>query len=178
MTSVPGARNIIVSWSLNPQKIVEHFTAPLAKRLAAAQKCVAHGYQVAFHYDPIIYYPGCESDYEALIDMTFHAVGGGDVAWISLGILRMTPRLKKIMENRFPGNTILDEEFFTGHDGKLRYPQEVRRSLYKNMTSWIRRHCKGVPIYLCMEEKSMRFEKPVVYPPEPLISPDLSGVPA
>ncbi|BBO16483.1 conserved hypothetical protein [Candidatus Brocadia pituitae] len=161
LTSVPGARNIIVSWSLNPQKIVEtveHFTAPLAQRLEAAQRCTACGYRVAFHFDPIIYYQGWEADYEALVDMAFHAVDGENVAWVSLGTLRMTPRLKKIIENRFPDNTILDEEFLAGHDGKLRYPKETRRSIYKNMTSWIRKRCKNVRIYLCMEEKSMRLE--------------------
>ena len=157
LTSVPGARNIIVSWSLNPQKIVEtveHFTAPLAQRLEAAQRCVACGYRVAFHFDPVIYYPEWEADYEALVDMTFQAVDAEKVAWISLGTLRMTPRLKKIMENRFPDNTLLDEEFFVGHDGKLRYPKNVRISMYKKMTSWIRRHGKDVPVYLCMEERS------------------------
>ena len=161
LTSVPGARNIIISWSLNPQKIVEtveHFTAPLARRLEAAQRCTACGYRVAFHFDPIIYYQGWEADYKTLVDMTFHAIDEENVAWISMGTLRMTPRLKKIIENRFPDNTILDEEFFAGHDGKLRYPKETRRSIYKNMTSWIRKRCKNVRIYLCMEEKSMRLE--------------------
>jgi spore photoproduct lyase len=113
---------------------------------------------VAFHFDPVIYYQGWEADYEALVDMTFQAVDAENVAWISLGALRMTPRLKKIIENRFPDNTLLDEEFFVGHDGKLRYPKDVRIFLYKKMTSWIRRHGKDVPVYLCMEEKSMRLE--------------------
>lgn len=161
LTSVPGARNIIISWSLNPQKIVEtveYFTAPLMQRLEAAQRCATSGYRVAFHFDPMIYYQGWEADYETLIDTTFHAIDGCDVAWINLDTLRMTPRLKKIIENRFPDNTILDEEFFTGHDGKLRYPDELRVLLYKNMTSWIRKRCKDVPIYLCMEEKSMRLK--------------------
>ncbi|KXK29149.1 MAG: DNA repair photoproduct lyase [Candidatus Brocadia sinica] len=162
LTSVPGANNIVVSWSMNPQHIVEtveYFTATLPQRLAAAQKCVDCEYRVAFHFDPIIYYPGWEADYETLIHDIFNAIDGGDIAWISLGTLRMTPRLKKIIENRFPDNTILDEEFFVGHDGKLRYPRDIRAFIYKNMTSWIRRRCKDVPVYLCMEEKSMHLDQ-------------------
>lgn len=160
LTSVPGARNIIVSWSVNPQNIVEtveHFTTSLVQRLQAAKTCTACGYRVAFHFDPIIYYQGWETDYETLVNMVFDTVDDGDVAWISLGALRMTPRLKKIIENRFPDNTILDEEFFVGHDGKLRYSEAIRISLYKNMTSWIRKRCREVPLYLCMEERSMRL---------------------
>jgi spore photoproduct lyase len=160
LLSVRGARNIIVSWSMNPPKIVEtveYLTATLSQRLEAAQKCVNCGYRVAFHFDPIIYYPGWEVDYEKLIDDIFNTVDGGNIAWISLGTLRMTPRLKKIIENRFPDNTLLDEEFLTGHDGKLRYPRDIRTFIYKNMASWIRKRCKDVTLYLCMEEKSMHL---------------------
>lgn len=159
LVSLPGARNIVVSWSMNPAKIVEtveYFTALLPQRLESAQKCADCGYRVAFHFDPIIYYPGWEVDYEKLINDIFDTVDGGNIAWISLGTLRMTPRLKKIIENRFPDNTMLDEEFLIGHDGKLRYPRDVRALIYKNMTSWIRRRCESVPLYLCMEEKSMQ----------------------
>lgn len=161
LTSVPGATNIVVSWSMNPQPIVEtveHFTASLPRRLTAAQTCVDCGYRVAFHFDPILYYRGWEADYEALVNAVFDAVDGRHVAWISLGTLRMTPRLKKIMENRFPDTTVLDEEFFVGHDGKLRYPWDARASIYKNMTSWIRKRCQDVPLYLCMEERSMHAD--------------------
>lgn len=161
LTSVPGAKNIIVSWSVNPQPIVEtieFFTAPLNQRLEAAQRCVNCGYRVAFHFDPIIYYRGWEVDYEVLVNTIFDTIDGRHIAWISIGTLRMTPRLKKIIENRFPDNTMLDEEFLVGHDGKLRYPGDVRASIYKNMTSWIHKRCKDVPVYLCMEEKSMHLE--------------------
>ncbi len=158
LASVPGARNIVVSWSVNPSKItetVEYFTAPLARRLAAAQRCVSCGYRVAFHFDPIVYYQGWADDYEALVNAIFGKIGGRDIAWISLGTLRMSPRLKKAIENRFPDNTILDEEFLAGHDGKLRYPEDTRASMYRSMTSWIRRHADGVPVYLCMENKNI-----------------------
>ncbi len=158
LMSVPGADNIIVSWSLNPQRVVEsveYFTASLAERLWAAQRCIDHGYRVAFHFDPIIYYRVWEIDYEALVNTVFDAIDGRYIAWLSLGTLRMTQRLKKIIENRFPDNTILDEEFLIGYDGKLRYPQDIRISMYKNMVSWIRKHNKNIPVYLCMEEKTI-----------------------
>jgi spore photoproduct lyase len=70
----------------------------------------------------------------------------------------MSPRLKKIIENRFPENTILDEEFLVGYDGKLRYPEDVRACLYRKLTSWIREYSKNIPLYLCMEEKSLHRE--------------------
>ncbi|MCF6159081.1 MAG: hypothetical protein E3K32_11045 [wastewater metagenome] len=161
LTSAPGAKNVIVSWSVNPQSVVEtveYFTASMTERLKAAQTCVKCGYRVAFHFDPIIYYQGWESDYKELIHTLLTTIDGRHIAWISLGTLRMTPRLKKIIENRFPDNTILDEEFFTGHDGKLRYPKRIRISLYRNMISWIRHYCTSVPVYLCMEDRFIHSE--------------------
>ena len=37
-------------------------------KIQSAQRCVDCGYQVAFHFDPIIYYQGWEVDYETLIN--------------------------------------------------------------------------------------------------------------
>lgn len=158
LTSAPGAKNIIISWSLNPQKLIdtaEYFTASLEERLEAAQACTAAGYRVAFHFDPIICYSGWETDYEVLINTVFTKIESNTIAWLSLGTLRISPQLKKIIENRFPENALLDEELLTGFDGKLRYPAEIRSFIYTTMNSWIRKNNKSVPVYLCMEEREM-----------------------
>ena len=58
--------NIFISWSLNPQKIIdreEHFTASLNMRLESARKVANKGILVAFHFHPIVYYDGWEKDY-------------------------------------------------------------------------------------------------------------------
>jgi len=158
LISVSSGGNIIVSWSVNPQKIIdacEHHTASLRERLQAAKECVEAGYQVAFHFDPVIYYDGWEEEYKNLVDVIFDCVKDTSIYTISLGTLRMTPRLKTIIENRFPDNSILDEEMFPGHDGKLRYADEVRAKIYNNMLSWIRKRSSKVHVYLCMEDKQM-----------------------
>ncbi|MCF6148264.1 MAG: hypothetical protein E3K37_06365 [Candidatus Kuenenia sp.] len=159
LTSLQGTKNIIISWSLNPQKLIdtaEFFTASLDERLEAAQKCIEAGYRVAFHFDPIVCYRGWETDYELLINAVFDKIGEAEnMAWLSLGTLRVSPQLKKIIENRFPETTLLDEELLTGFDGKLRYPTEVRSFIYNSMTSWIRKKSKNVPVYLCMEDMKM-----------------------
>jgi len=53
--------NIVCSWSLNPQTIIdneEHFTANLNQRLSAARAVADKGIKVAFHFHPIVYYSG------------------------------------------------------------------------------------------------------------------------
>jgi spore photoproduct lyase len=159
LLSVKAASNIVVGWSLNPQEIInseEHFTASLDKRLEAARRCVAHGYRVAFHFDPVIYFKGWEALYEDVVARLFKAVPAESMAWISVGALRMTRQQKKIIENRFPRNTILDAELLTAEDGKLRYSRDVRVDIYTKMLSWIRSRASGATkIYLCMEMEGL-----------------------
>jgi len=156
LLKVKATENVVVSWSMNPPEIIEtieHYTATLQERIEAAVQCVEHGYRVAFHFDPMIHYPGWKKGYTALADAIFDRIPEEKIAWLSLGTLRMTPRLKKIIENRFFDNTILDEEFMRGHDGKLRYGFDVRTRMYTHLKGAIRSHAKDVYIYLCMEEK-------------------------
>jgi spore photoproduct lyase len=152
---------IVVGWTLNPPKIIagnEFYTASLSRRLRAARRCGDAGYRLAFHFDPIIYYPGWERDYAAVLEELFSAVRPEEIAWISLGTLRFRKELKGIMENRFPENTLLDRELIPGFDGKLRYPRPLRFRIYRTMIDLFRKHHPRLPLYLCMEEKGIREE--------------------
>jgi spore photoproduct lyase len=63
-------RNIIISWSLNPQKIIrkeERWAASLNERLEAAAVCQEKGYVLGFHFDPIFYFPGWEEAYQQTV---------------------------------------------------------------------------------------------------------------
>src|SRR5499427_3553846 len=96
---------IVVSWSMNPQLVIdrdEHGTASLSERLLAARRCQNAGYRLGFHFDPIVEYPNWESDYEDMLDQTFSSVDWRRIAWLSMGVLRDTPSLKRIIRGRFP----------------------------------------------------------------------------
>jgi len=157
LTVTPGD-NIVVSWSMNPPGVietVEFHTASLERRLDAAVRCMNQGYKLAFHFDPMIHYEGWGKDYQNLVERVFSRIDIKRLAWVSLGTLRMTPRLKKIVENRFPQISILDEELVPGHDGKLRYGFRTRTAMYTKMKDWIRSFVPDVHLYFCMEEKDV-----------------------
>ncbi|MEA3346553.1 MAG: hypothetical protein U9Q21_00495 [Candidatus Auribacterota bacterium] len=150
--------NIVVGWTFNPQYIIdraEFYTASLRQRIKAAQKCTKAGFKIAIHFDPIIYFSGWEKHYEPLVNMLFDRIKAKNIAWISLGTLRISVRLKKVIENRFPESDLLNEEIILGYDEKLRYRYEKRRDIYKKMMTWIQKRSKKVKIYLCMEDHSM-----------------------
>jgi len=146
----------VLAWSLNPRSIQrtdEHRTATIDQRFRAAARCVAAGYKVAFHFDPIVEYPGWKRDYAGLVAELFDTVPARSVAWISLGGLRMTRELKEIMRIRFPKSVLPLGELVPGEDGKLRYLKSLRVEIYSRMASWINEAGNGlVPVYLCMEK--------------------------
>lgn len=149
--------NIVVSWSLNPEIMIkenEFYTASIKERIHCAVECAKAGFGVGFHFDPIIYYPGWEKDYLSAVNRIFDEVPEKSIKWISLGTLRMTPALKKIIENRFPENRILDTELILGYDRKLRYSEDIRIHIYRKMIEWIRSRSRIVQFYLCMEDKN------------------------
>jgi spore photoproduct lyase len=72
-----SAKNVIVSWSLNPSNIIEHEekgTPNLQQRLEAARLCQEKGYRVGFHFDPIILFPGWEQAYRELVRDLFAVI--------------------------------------------------------------------------------------------------------
>lgn len=121
----------VFGWSVNPEEICkrEELGAESCElRIEAAKKCVASGYPVAFHFDPIFYYPGWEEDYNNVIGQIFEAIEPKNIAWISLGALRYKQE---------------------------RYSESVRVKIFSKMQELIRLHSKDVYIYLCMESDAV-----------------------
>jgi len=148
-------RKTIVAWSLNTNRVIENEerrTASLDDRLRAAAECESWGYPLAFHFDPLVIYDGCEDDYREVVQHIFNHVSAKNIAWISLGSLRFMPSLKPIIQKRFPKSKIVYGEFISGLDGKLRYFKPLRIELYRKIVAWIRETAPDVLIYFCMED--------------------------
>lgn len=149
---------VVVSWSMNPERVIdadEHGTASFEERLGAARRCQAAGYRLGFHFDPMVEYPGWESDYRDMVEKIFATVDAKRVSWVSLGVLRTTPGLKRAMRARFPESRLPAGEQVLCPDGKLRYFQPLRVAMYKKMLGWIRAATPLVFVYLCMESREV-----------------------
>jgi len=176
LKSLRHNRKTIIAWSLNTTKITENeelHTTSLAARLKAAARCEEWGYPLAFHFDPMIIYDGCEEDYRKVIEQLFSHVSSENIVWISLGTFRFMPSLKSIIKKRFPDSKIIYGEFITGLDGKMRYFQPIRIEMYRKMAEWIRASCPKAFIYLCMESQEV-WKKSLGYAPRS--NRELSGL--
>ena len=148
-------RKTITAWSLNTETVIagqEKGSASLAERLDAAAACQAMGYPLAFHFDPLVIYDGCQNDYREVIRRLFAAVDPENIVWISLGSFRFMPDLKPFIQRRFPESKIIYGEFITGLDRKMRYFKPLRIELYQSVISDIRRFAPDVTLYFCMED--------------------------
>jgi spore photoproduct lyase len=148
-------KKTVVAWSLNTEVIIENEekdTASLQSRLKAANRCSSWGYPVAFHFDPIIMYDGCEKDYENVVQSIFSYVSSENIIWISLGAFRFMPSLKPIIQKRFPHSKIIYGEFVQGLDNKIRYFKPLRINLYQRIINKIKEISPEVLIYFCMED--------------------------
>jgi spore photoproduct lyase len=152
----------IAAWSLNTNHIIqtqERATASLTARLKAAARCETWGYPLAFHFDPLVLYDGCEKDYTRVIERLYSQVSADNIVWISLGTLRFPPSIKTVIQKRFPDSKII---FIKGMDGKMRYFKPLRIDLYRKVAECIHDHAPDTAVYLCMEDdevwqKSMGF---------------------
>ena len=162
-------RKAILSWSLNTPAVIkseERRTASLDARLAAAARCQEWGYPLAFHFDPMIIYNGCETDYRKVVKQLFQRIRPENIVWISLGMFRFMPALKPVIAQRFPDSKIAYGEFITGLDNKMRYFKPLRIALYQLMVDWIRESAPEVTVYFCMEDEEV-WEKTMGWVPSP-----------
>jgi spore photoproduct lyase len=160
--------NTIMSWSLNTERVIreqERGTASLDARINAAAACQANGYPLAFHFDPMIRYPGSAGEYDLVIEKLFRRIDPGRIAWISLGSFRFMPRLHAIVERRFPGSTIIHGEFIRGLDGKMRYFKPLRIEMYRSIVERIRSFAPHTTLYFCMEDDDV-WQKVLGYTPD------------
>jgi len=149
---------VLVSWTLSPDHVYrssEHLTAAPAARIAAARAVLDAGYRVAFHFDPLIAYPDAERDYLQLIDQLFDVVPPKQISFISMGGLRMTPRLRNAARSRFPSDPMLCGEDVLSSDGRFRTFTPLRLSLYRNLAERFKKTGTNIPAYLCMEPASV-----------------------
>jgi spore photoproduct lyase len=149
------AGNVIVSWSVNPEFIVsseEHSTASLAARLDAAEKCLARGFQIAFHIDPMVWHPEWRENYLGLVDEIVRRFEPSQIPYISLGALRFQPEQRHLMRERFGLKSYVTQaEVFTSPDGKMRYDADMRQEMFAHVIARFKEHDPLWKVFLCME---------------------------
>ena len=157
----PVPRNMICTWSLNPQTIIdheEHLSASLDQRINSARLLADKGCIVGFHFHPIIHYQGWENDYRQICDSLVEQFDPAQVALVSLGTLTFTRSVMKKIRNRDLTSKILQMPL-EDSAGKLSYPLDIKLDLFRSVFQFLGPWHEKVFFYLCME--SQELWKPV-----------------
>lgn len=156
LLKIKAQSNIIVSWSLNPQEIIdleEPLTPSLSERLSALKESLKHGYPTAIHLDPIFMQDRFLTSYIELIHSIFKIAKPDQIAWLSMGGFRYTDDLKlAILEKE--KKWYLGDEFIRCNDGKYRYPRFKRLKFYNTIGELVKKYGQ-VKTYMCMEDFNM-----------------------
>ncbi|MCH8068649.1 MAG: hypothetical protein IID16_05170 [Candidatus Marinimicrobia bacterium] len=154
-TDIP--KNVFVSWSLNPQVIIdqeEHRTATLTQRLRAAQKVADKGIRVGFHFHPMVHYQGWKNDYRELIETLLDMFSAEEVALVSFGTLTfIKPAIKSLRLKGIKSKVLqipLEEAA-----GKFSYPMRIKEELFRTAWDAFQPWRDRVFFYLCMEGREL-----------------------
>ena len=153
----PIPPNVLLTWSLNPQIVIdneEHLTASLERRLQAARQVADRGILTGFHFHPIIWIEGWESAYAGITDQLLDDFDPDEVAMVSLGTLTfIKPLLKQIRSH--PLHSRILRMPLVDANGKLSYPLDIKRSMFKHVYKRLKPWHGKVFFYLCMEDPSL-----------------------
>jgi spore photoproduct lyase len=147
--------NVVCSWSLNTQPVVEHeehFTASLEQRLRAARRVADRGIKVAFHFHPMVHYAGWERDYPALAGRLMERFDADEVLFVSFGSVTFIKPVIKQIRRRGEPTRILQAELVKDPHGKLTYPDDLKVQMFSTMYRALAPWRGTVFMYLCMEK--------------------------
>jgi spore photoproduct lyase len=171
----PGVvKNIVISWSLNPQSIIdkeETGTPSLSARLSAMAAVQERGYKIGIHFDPMLAVGDWQDAYDSLIREIASVVQPEGIAWWSLGTLRFPYALRaEILKH--PESQLFSGELIKGYDGKYRYFKPLRLAMFHGARDTIRSQLgPDIPLYLCMEDaETWQAIFPEIEPAEAVIN--------
>jgi DNA repair photolyase len=147
----------VVSWSVNPASVCPVFEGaapPLARRLAAARRCAEAGYPVRFLIMPILPVRGWREEYAELVGQILDTV---PPQRITLGGICSYPGALRLTNRVLGGDNVIAANLQRepSPDGRLRFPRELRVSVYRHLIGAIHRQAPRLPIGLCLEEADL-----------------------
>jgi spore photoproduct lyase len=159
LSQIKNPQKVVIGFSLNTERMskrLEVGTAPIAERLKAARRLEEMGFNLAFHFDPIVWYDKWEEEYRHTVSMIYDRIKDTrSIAWCSMGGFRCMPSLKKELRRMSADMPLFAGEMILGADGKMRYPRTMRVDFYRAMYDQFKKHHPDAPLYLCMESREV-----------------------
>lgn len=166
LKDISKPEKVVVGFSMNTPHAIEWFekgTASLKERLEAARQCEEMGFWIAFHFDPMIWYPNWREEYQFVVESIFTTIQNpARIAWWSLGGFRTVPTLKKRLRGYGRHLPLFSGEMILGRDKKYRYFRPIRAEFYSTVQNTVEEYYPDTTLYLCMESRDVWDEAGMV----------------
>ncbi|OOM77464.1 spore photoproduct lyase family protein [Clostridium sp. BL-8] len=142
--------NIILAWTLSPDKIIEEFegnTPSLEKRLRSIEEAIDYGWRVRLCFDPILYIENWSELYKECIETTFNKLNKNKIYQVSIGVFRVSKDYLKIMSKLRVNSKILAYPFITD-DGICSYNIKHIDQMISLVRSEIEKYMSPNKIYM------------------------------
>lgn len=148
-------RNMIFTWSLNAETIIEkeeRGTAALSKRLECAQMARDNGSLVGFHIHPMVYFKGWEEEYAHVVEEIKKRFSPSEILMISSGTLIFTKENLRFIREKMVRTRVPQMEK-TLSAGKYTYPFEIKKEMFTHLFSTFDpSFIENIFTYLCLED--------------------------
>ncbi len=151
--------NTILSWSLNPAEVINHFetnTPQLHERIEAMKACADAGYPIRAVIMPVIPVTEWQSIYDRFLEKLLIQV---QLERVTLGGVCIYRAALDLMERKLGKDNAISQALSTGGercaDGRARYPKSLRVEMYGHIIKKIRLLRPDLTIGLCLEENSV-----------------------
>jgi spore photoproduct lyase len=148
--------NLMISFSLSPEKMARRIdlkTPSTDSRLKAMKKLLDSNWEVAAHFDPIIYEDQFKENYKTLLEEMGQQGIVQKLQYLSLGVVRFTKDVYRETEKNYPDSLIHTGPMVKSFDGKVRYHRPMRMWMMNSIKELsINAGIDPDKIYLCMEE--------------------------
>lgn len=145
---------VVVAFSMSPETIVdalEHGTARLTARIAAAQRLAAAGWKIGLRFDPLVHHDQWRASYQHCIDQIAAALTPSCIHSISVGPMRFPKAMFTKVRRLYPNEAMLADEF-TARGSMVSYPSQVERDMMGFVHDRLDRSFPDVPRFACLPE--------------------------
>ena len=157
----------ILSWSLNSPEVSEIFEAnvpSISERISAMQKCAKSGYPIRAVIMPIIPVDNWQQIYCKFFESLLANI---ELDRITLGQICSYSTAMQLTERKLGRNNVISNQLEKAKslDGRVRFPDQLRKDVYRYLIEYIEKLQPDLQVGLCLEErpifKSLNMEKAI-----------------
>lgn len=147
---IPPVPEAIFAFTLSPQAVIcayEHKTPSLEQRISCAAEAVRRGFTVRLCFDPMIYCPDWEAQYDGMLEQICSKIDMEKILDVSVGTFRVSQDYLKKMRRQEPYSAVVQFPY-QNNGGVYSYSGELTERMERHMADRLRQRMPEEKIFL------------------------------